>query len=55
MISGFSHHGVFHDILAAGESANHITFVGVLSTCSHMSLAAGGILLFEPTNETVWY
>ncbi|XP_004298082.1 PREDICTED: pentatricopeptide repeat-containing protein At5g39680-like [Fragaria vesca subsp. vesca] len=42
MISGFSHHGVFHDILAAGESANHITFVAVLSTCAHMSLVQEG-------------
>lgn len=49
MISGFSHHGlgkealnIFHDMLAAGEYPNHITFVGVLSACAHMGLVQEG-------------
>ncbi|XP_050379989.1 pentatricopeptide repeat-containing protein At5g39680 [Argentina anserina] len=49
MISGFSHHGlgkdavnVFHDMLAAGQSPDHVTFVGVLSACAHMGLVQEG-------------
>ncbi|KAI4352560.1 hypothetical protein L6164_006797 [Bauhinia variegata] len=49
MICGFSHHGlgkeallVFTDMMSEGEFPNHITFVGVLSACAHLSLVQEG-------------
>ncbi|XP_057964479.1 pentatricopeptide repeat-containing protein At5g39680 [Malania oleifera] len=49
MISGFSHHGlgeealnVFQDMLASGVHPNYITFVGVLSACSHLGRVQEG-------------
>ncbi|XWS40893.1 hypothetical protein CRYUN_Cryun17cG0035200 [Craigia yunnanensis] len=50
MISGYSHHGlgkeaiaVFQDMLAVGECPNYVTFVGVLSACSHLGLVKEGL------------
>ncbi|KAK6266854.1 hypothetical protein QUC31_017691 [Theobroma cacao] len=50
MICGYSHHGlgkeamaVFQDMLAVGECPNYVTFVGVLSACSHLALVKEGL------------
>ncbi|XP_012489585.1 pentatricopeptide repeat-containing protein At5g39680 [Gossypium raimondii] len=50
MICGYSHHGLgkeamalFNDLLAAGECPNYVTFVGVLSACSHLGLVKEGL------------
>ncbi|XVF47465.1 hypothetical protein PTKIN_Ptkin03bG0110700 [Pterospermum kingtungense] len=49
MTCGYSHHGlgkesmaVFQDMLAIGECPNYVTFVGVLSACSHLGLVKEG-------------
>lgn len=49
IICGYSHHGLgkealitFQDMLTAAECPNHITFVGVLSACSHLGLVEEG-------------
>lgn len=45
MICGYSHHGlgnealrVFQDMMDSGQVPNYVTFVGVLSSCSHLGL-----------------
>ncbi|XVE68164.1 hypothetical protein DITRI_Ditri09bG0046900 [Diplodiscus trichospermus] len=50
MICGYSHHGLgkeamtlFRDMLALGEYPNYVTFVGVLSACSHLGLVKEGL------------
>ncbi|XP_022774502.1 pentatricopeptide repeat-containing protein At5g39680 [Durio zibethinus] len=50
MICGYSHHGlgkeamdVFQDMLDVGQCPNYITFVGVLSACSHLGLVKEGL------------
>ncbi|GMI98215.1 EMBRYO DEFECTIVE 2744 [Hibiscus trionum] len=60
MISGYSHHGlgkeamaVFHDMLAEGESPNYVTFVGVLSACSHLGLVKEGLYYLNQFMKTV--
>ncbi|KAF5748987.1 pentatricopeptide repeat-containing protein [Tripterygium wilfordii] len=49
VICGYAHHGlgkealfVFQHMLAAQESPNYVTFVGVLSACSHLGLVQEG-------------
>ncbi|KAF7820519.1 pentatricopeptide repeat-containing protein [Senna tora] len=49
MICGYSHHGlgrhalkVFQDMMSAGERPNYITFIGVLSACSHLGFVQEG-------------
>ncbi|WCJ28198.1 Pentatricopeptide repeat (PPR) superfamily protein [Euphorbia peplus] len=49
MICGYSHHGlgnhalqVFEEMLTAEEHPNYVTFVGVLSSCSHLGFVKEG-------------
>ncbi|KAF2285551.1 hypothetical protein GH714_005428 [Hevea brasiliensis] len=67
IICGFSHHGfgeqaikIFEQMRLADVEPNHITFVGVLSACSHSGLVDQGRYYFDymknncglqPTNE----
>ncbi|KAK8587796.1 hypothetical protein V6N13_086769 [Hibiscus sabdariffa] len=60
MICGYSHHGlgkeamaVFHDMLAVGECPNYVTFVGVLSACSHLGLVKEGLYYLNQFMKTV--
>lgn len=50
MISGYAHHGlgkealaVFHDMLAAEQNPNYVTFIGVLSACGHLGRVQEGL------------
>ncbi|KAJ6763112.1 hypothetical protein OIU79_023786 [Salix purpurea] len=54
MITGYSQHGygneavnLFEKMKQVGEMPNHITFVGVLSACSHVGLVTKGLGYFE--------
>lgn len=54
MISGYSHHGlsnkaleVFQNMLRVGEFPNYVTFVGVLSACSHLGLVNEGFYILN--------
>ncbi|KAL6008157.1 hypothetical protein ACLOJK_033663 [Asimina triloba] len=54
MITGYSQHGFGHGALELfekmkqkGFNPNHITFVGVLSACSHVGLVAEGLNYFK--------
>ncbi|XP_057481295.1 pentatricopeptide repeat-containing protein At5g39680-like [Actinidia eriantha] len=49
IISGYAHHGlgkealiIFQDMLAAEETPNYVTFVGVLSACAHLGWVREG-------------
>lgn len=53
MIGGFAMHGrahaaieLFHDMLKSEIKPNHVTFVGVLTACSHVGLVEQGRQLF---------
>lgn len=54
MISKYAQHGhakealaVFREMLAAGVDPTYVTFVGVLSACSHVGLVEEGLSYFE--------
>ncbi|CAI0438268.1 unnamed protein product [Linum tenue] len=54
MICGFSHHGLgkeallaFEDMLAEAVHPNYVTFIGVLSACTHLGLVDKGFYYFN--------
>ncbi len=58
MIMGFSHHGlanealtIFEDMLRSGNHPNSVTFLGVLSACSHAGLVSQGWELFSAMSD----
>ncbi|XP_061355260.1 pentatricopeptide repeat-containing protein At4g13650 [Gastrolobium bilobum] len=58
MITGYSQHGygfealrLFEDMKQLGVLPNHVTFVGVLSACSHVGLVDEGIRYFQSISE----
>ncbi|CAK7341393.1 unnamed protein product [Dovyalis caffra] len=58
MITGYSQHGcgneavdLFEQMKQVGEMPNHITFVGVLSACSHVGLVNEGLGYFESMSK----
>ncbi|KAJ7976368.1 Pentatricopeptide repeat-containing protein [Quillaja saponaria] len=58
MITGYSQHGygfeaisVFEDMKESGMTPNHVTFVGVLSACSHVGLVNEGMSYFTSMSE----
>nr|XP_023885818.1 pentatricopeptide repeat-containing protein At1g32415, mitochondrial isoform X2 [Quercus suber]XP_023885819.1 pentatricopeptide repeat-containing protein At1g32415, mitochondrial isoform X2 [Quercus suber] len=58
MIMGFSHHGlanetltIFEDMLRSGNHPNSVTFLGVLSACSHAGLVNRGWELFSAMSD----
>lgn len=59
MIVGYAQHGLgmealglFEDMQAAGVKPNHITFVGVLSACSHVGLVNEGRQYFSSISSS---
>ncbi|CAH9122396.1 unnamed protein product [Cuscuta epithymum] len=58
MITGYSQHGLgneaiqlFEEMKMAGVESNHVTFVGVLSACSHIRLVEKGLSYFKSMSE----
>lgn len=58
MITGYSQHGhgheaikLFKDMKQLEMKPNHVTFVGVLSACSHVGLVDEGLNFFKSMNE----
>ncbi|KAF6142975.1 hypothetical protein GIB67_014542 [Kingdonia uniflora] len=58
MISGFARHGhgekalnFFREMLDEGQKPDHVTFVGVLSACSHVGLVDEGFMHFESMSK----
>ncbi|XP_027358557.1 pentatricopeptide repeat-containing protein At4g13650 [Abrus precatorius] len=58
MITGYSQHGqgfealnLFEDMKQLDVLPNHVTFVGVLSACSHVGLVDEGISYFQSMSE----
>ncbi|KAJ8771697.1 hypothetical protein K2173_026874 [Erythroxylum novogranatense] len=58
MITGYSQHGcgneaidLFEEMKKIGEMPNHVTFLGVLSACSHMGLVNEGLGHFESMSK----
>lgn len=58
MITGYSQHGrggeaveLFEEMKQMGVKPNHVTFVGVLSACSHVGLVNEGLSYFESMDE----
>ncbi|XP_043706809.1 pentatricopeptide repeat-containing protein At4g13650 [Telopea speciosissima] len=58
MITGYSQHGcgsealdLFEEMKQQGFSPNHVTFVGVLSACSHVGLVREGLNYFKSMND----
>ncbi|KAJ4721235.1 Pentatricopeptide repeat-containing protein [Melia azedarach] len=58
MITGFSQHGycmevinLFEDMIKHDVMPNHVTFVGVLSACSHVGLVNEGLGYFESMSK----
>ncbi|CAA0817545.1 Pentatricopeptide repeat-containing protein [Striga hermonthica] len=58
MITGYSQHGhgvqaieLFEDMKRMRINPNHITFVGVLTACSHVGLVEEGLGYFKSMNE----
>lgn len=58
MISGYSQHGcgkeavnLFEEMKQVGALPNHVTFVGVLSACSHVGLVNEGLAYFESMSK----
>ncbi|KNA24094.1 hypothetical protein SOVF_018980 [Spinacia oleracea] len=54
IITGYSQHGcgeevleIFDEMKRVGVAPNHVTFVGVLSACSHVGLVEQGLSYFE--------
>ncbi|GAB4824760.1 hypothetical protein Ancab_007624 [Ancistrocladus abbreviatus] len=58
MITGYSQHGhgkeaieLFEEMKRLGLMPNHVTFVGVLSACSHVGLVKEGLCYFESMSK----
>ncbi|XP_022133307.1 pentatricopeptide repeat-containing protein At4g13650 isoform X1 [Momordica charantia] len=58
MITGYSQHGcgmealhLFEEMKKCGIMPNHVTFVGVLSACSHVGLVKEGLGYFESMSK----
>ncbi|RAL48325.1 hypothetical protein DM860_005749 [Cuscuta australis] len=58
MITGYSQHGLgneaiqlFEEMKLAGVAPNHVTFVGVLTACSHVRLVEKGLSYFKSMSE----
>ncbi|XP_023517271.1 pentatricopeptide repeat-containing protein At4g13650 [Cucurbita pepo subsp. pepo] len=58
MITGYSQHGfgtetlcLFEEMKNCGVVPNHVTFVGVLSSCSHVGLVNEGLEYFESMSK----
>ncbi|KAF2288233.1 hypothetical protein GH714_005194 [Hevea brasiliensis] len=58
MITGYSQHGcgneavnLFEEMKQVGALPNHVTFVGVLSACSHVGLVNQGLAYFESMSK----
>ncbi|KAK9289670.1 hypothetical protein L1049_007828 [Liquidambar formosana] len=58
MITGYSQHGfgnealnLFEEMKQLGVMPNHVTFVGVLSACSHVRLVDEGLYYFKSMSE----
>ncbi|KAK9677459.1 hypothetical protein RND81_11G144300 [Saponaria officinalis] len=58
MISGYARHGdadnaleIFDQMTKNGQQPNHVTFVGVLSACSHAGMVEKGFEHFESMNN----
>ncbi|XP_057856631.2 pentatricopeptide repeat-containing protein At3g24000, mitochondrial [Cryptomeria japonica] len=58
MIAGYAQHGygkkalqLFEQMQKTGMKPNHITFIGVLSACSHSGLVNEGVDLFDSMNQ----
>ncbi|XP_030455020.2 putative pentatricopeptide repeat-containing protein At5g09950 [Syzygium oleosum] len=58
MISGFARHGhgedalnLFRQMKLSGQPPDHVTFVGVLSACSHVGLVEEGFTHFKAMQE----
>lgn len=58
MITGYSQHGrgreaveLFEEMKRLGVKPNHVTFVGVLSACSHVGLVNEGLSYFESMDK----
>lgn len=58
MIMGFSHHGlanetlkIFEDMLRSGIHPDSVTFLGVLSACSHAGLVSRGWEIFRAMSD----
>ncbi|KAG6717364.1 hypothetical protein I3843_04G088800 [Carya illinoinensis] len=58
MIMGLSHHGlanealkIFEDMLRSGAHPNSVTFLGVLSACSHAGLVSQGWELYNAMSD----
>ncbi|XXG49677.1 hypothetical protein AAC387_Pa02g3787 [Persea americana] len=59
MISGYARHGhcgkaleLFKEMQKEDRSPDHVTFVGVLSACSHFGLVDQGVKYFESMSKT---
>ncbi|XP_068649266.1 putative pentatricopeptide repeat-containing protein At5g09950 [Aristolochia californica] len=59
MISGYARHGhgekalnVFKEMLEKDQKPDHVTFVGVLSACSHVGLVDQGLKYFDSMVKT---
>ncbi|KAF8395976.1 hypothetical protein HHK36_017587 [Tetracentron sinense] len=58
MINGYSQHGcgnealdLFEEMKRHGVTPNHVTFVGVLSACSHVGLVTEGLSYFKSMSK----
>jgi pentatricopeptide repeat protein len=58
MIVGYAQHGcgkevlqLFEQMVEAGNNPDHITFIGVLSACSHAGLVDEGFLYFDAMSQ----
>ncbi|KAL4384323.1 hypothetical protein GQ457_15G008670 [Hibiscus cannabinus] len=58
MIMGFSHHGlanesikIFEAMLESGNHPNSVTFLGILSACSHVGLISKALELFKSMRD----
>ncbi|XP_015578666.2 pentatricopeptide repeat-containing protein At4g13650 [Ricinus communis] len=58
MITGYSQHGcgieavnLFQKMKQVGAKPNHVTFVGVISACSHVGLVNEGLAYFESMSK----
>ncbi|KAI4363915.1 hypothetical protein MLD38_020076 [Melastoma candidum] len=58
MITGYSHHGhgekainLFNEMIDQGMKPNDLTFLGVLSACSHVGLVDEGLKYFKSLKE----
>ncbi|CAN6273041.1 unnamed protein product [Urochloa humidicola] len=58
MVTGFSHNGlgkqslaIFEEMLVAGVRPTHVTFLAVLTACSHSGLVSDGRLILESMED----